>query len=104
MSATLDQIKTLERIYNEGYADTFLDQSLEKIIAHQQARDKADLTELERDLHAFEQEHGMASDEFARRYNKGELGDEADFVEWNAIYKMATRLRARLDILQGHEP
>jgi hypothetical protein len=104
MSATLEQIKTLERIYTEGYADSFLDQSLEKIIAHQQARDQADLALLEQDLYALEQEHGMASEEFHRRYTEGELGDEAEFVEWNALYKMMSRLRTRLDILQGREP
>ena len=103
MSATLEQIKSLERIYTEGYADNFLDQSLQKIIAYQLARDQADLAVLEQDLHALERQYEMESDEFYRRYNAGELGDDADFVEWNALYKMSIRLRARLDILQGRE-
>jgi hypothetical protein len=29
------------------------------------------------------------------------MSDEADFMEWNALYKMAAKLRTRLGILQG---
>lgn len=103
MSTTLEQIKSLERIYTEGYADPFLEQSLQKIIASQLARDQADLAVLEQDLHALEAEYEMASEEFYRRYNEGDLSDDANFVEWNALYKMHNRLRERLDILRGHE-
>ncbi len=103
MSVTLEQIKSLERIYTEGYADTYLDRSLRKIVAYQLARDKADLAVLKQDLSALEKQYAMPSDEFFQRYTAGDLGDDADFVEWNALYKMYSRLRARLDILQGTE-
>ena len=103
MSAILEQIKSLERIYTEGYADSFLDRSLQKIVAYQLARDQADLAVLEQDLNALEEEYGMDSEEFHRRYSEGELSDDVDFMEWNALYKMYTRLWARLDILQGRD-
>jgi len=103
MQATLEQIKNLERLYAEGYEDSFLDRSLRKIIAHQLARDRADLASLENDIAALEMRYEMDSDAFVKRYRNGELGDAADFVEWNASYKMVVRLRARLNILQGQE-
>jgi hypothetical protein len=103
MQATLERIKSLERIYLEGYEDSFLDQSLQKIIAYQLARDRADLEVLEQDLTELEQRYSMSSEAFFRRYEQGKMKDDADFVEWSALYKMYTRVRARLDILRGHE-
>jgi hypothetical protein len=43
----------------------------------------------------------MRSDEFAQRYRKGAMGDAADFVEWNALYRMYTKVQNRLSLLQG---
>jgi hypothetical protein len=103
MQATIEQVRNLERLYIEGYEDSFIDRSLRKIISHQLARDEADLEVLSKDLSAFEQQYGMTSDEFFSRYQEGELGDEIDFVEWNALYKMYSRLRRRLNILRGQE-
>lgn len=103
MEATLDKIRSLERLYIEGYEDSFLDRSLRKIITHQLAQDQAALEVLEKDLRDFEARYAMDSDSFFERYNRGQLGDEADFVEWGALYKMSARLFARLRILQGHD-
>jgi len=30
----------------------------------------------------------MSSSDFERRFRAGELGDDVDFVEWNAFYRM----------------
>jgi hypothetical protein len=103
MQATLEQIRNLERLYSEGYEDSFLDRSLRKIVAHQLARDQSDLAGLEKDLAELEARYDMDSEEFYVRYREGQLGDDADFVEWSALYQMVTRLRARLSILRGQE-
>jgi len=29
------------------------------------------------------------------------MGDDADFVEWNALFRMYTRVQDRLTLLQG---
>jgi len=97
MEATLEKIRSLEQIYIKGYEDSFLDNALRKIISHQLARDQADLQVLQRDLAELE----MSSEEFYERFQAGQMSDEADFMEWNALYKMATKLRNRLGILQG---
>jgi len=103
MQATLDQIRSLERLYTEGYEDSFLDRALHKIINHQLTRDQADFETLKNDLESFERRYRMDSSTFFSQYNAGLLGDEADLVEWSALYKMYTRLRARLNILRGAE-
>lgn len=58
----------------------------------QVARDEADIQEVERMLAAFEARYQLTSDEFWRRYQAGEMGDSADFVEWNVLYKMRQRM------------
>jgi hypothetical protein len=101
MEATLEKIRSLEQIYVEGYEDSFLDNALQKIISHQLARDQADLQVLQQDLAELERQYGISSEEFYERFQAGQMSDEADFMEWNALYKMAAKLRTRLGILQG---
>lgn len=52
-------------------------------------RDQTTLRDLERDLQEFETQYGLNSDEFFLRWQKGELEDSADFMDWSVIYKMA---------------
>jgi hypothetical protein len=103
MEATLERIRGLEQIYIKGYEDSFLDNALQKIISHQLARDQADLQVLQRDLAELERKYGISSEEFYERFQAGQISDEADFMEWNVLYKMASKLRNRLGILQGQE-
>jgi predicted transcriptional regulator len=74
MQATLEQIRRLERLYAEGYEDSFLDRSLRKIIAHQVARDQADLAGLEKGLAELAARYNMDFEEFYTRYREGQLG------------------------------
>jgi hypothetical protein len=101
MEATLEKIRRLEQIYIKGYEDSFLDNALRKIISHQLIKDQADLKVLQQDLAELERKYGMKSEEFYERFQAGQMSDEPDFMEWNALYKMATKLRNRLDILRG---
>lgn len=101
MEATLEKIRGLEQIYIKGYEDRFLDNALRKIISHQLARDQADLQVLQRDLAELERKYGVSSEEFYEKFQAGQMSDEADFMEWNALYKMTAKLRNRLGILQG---
>jgi hypothetical protein len=36
-------------------------------------------------LTAFERRYGMTSEDFAARFNAGELGDDADWFEWQYL-------------------
>ena len=101
MEVILEKIRGLEQIYIKGYEDSFLDNALQKIISHQLARDQADLRVLQQDLAELEKRYGISSEEFYGRFQAGQMSDEADFMEWNALYKMATKLRNRLSILRG---
>ncbi len=101
METTLEKIKNLERIYTGGYGDDFMDRALDKLLAQQSAEDEASLRILQADLAELEQRYSMRSEEFAQRYRKGAMGDDADFVEWNALFRMYTKVQNRLSLLQG---
>ena len=68
-------------------------------IAHELAVSQQQATELAGELQQFEAQYQMSLSDFARRFQAGELGDDVDFVEWNAFYKMWCSVQKRLKIL-----
>lgn len=46
---------------------------------------------LERVLRSYETKYHMNSKEFYKKYNRGELGDNEDFVKWAGYFVMAVR-------------
>ncbi len=58
---------------------------------------------LQQDLVELERKYRISSEEFYEKFQAGQIGDEADFMEWNVLYKMTTKLRNRLGILQGQK-
>jgi hypothetical protein len=101
METTLTKIKNLERIYVGGYGDDFMDRALDKLLAQQRAEDETSRRVLKADLEELERKYGLDSDEFAQRYRAGMMGDDTDFVEWNALFRMYTRVQNRLNLLRG---
>ena len=90
----------MEAIYRQGYQSDTVDQTVEKIIALEDAQARRELNAIKARLDTFEQEYRMSSAEFARRFNEGELGDGAEFFEWSAFYDMAQSLPERLQLLE----
>lgn len=56
-----------------------------------------DLLELAAELRCFENQYEMPSEEFHRKFNIGEIGDDIDFFDWNAAYRMYLRLRKAIE-------
>lgn len=54
-------------------------------------------------LLAFEQRHGFDSDTFARRFDSGELGDDAEWFEWQYAWESFEETRRQLELLDGIE-
>lgn len=55
------------------------------------------LTSLLRSLMQHEQRHNMASADFYARYERGELGDSTEFVEWAGDYQHYLQLKEELE-------
>ena len=68
------------------------------------APDEEDLQRVSKELVQFEQQYGLSSEEFWKRFKAGQMADSADFMEWNAFCKMRQRILDRLNILRGEHP
>ena len=45
-------------------------------------------SDIRRELKAIEKRYGMTSGDFYERFNRGELGDDQDFMMWASLYDM----------------
>lgn len=100
MSTPLTTLRNFERLYTRGFRDRVTDSALLKVAMSQIARDEAVLRDLERDLADFEEQYKMSSKVFYKRWQTGELGDAADFMDWSALYQMACEVHERLELLR----
>jgi len=55
----------------------------------------------EGELKHFEDKHKMSSKEFKEKFDKGELGDDAEWFDWLFTIKVVSHLRERLSALEG---
>jgi len=101
VATTLGRLRVLERLYAQGYTDDVVDLTVRKLVEHQVQKDEAQLTALAEDLARFERRYAMTSAVFSARYQAGQMGDDADVFEWNALYKMHTRLAEAVKSLRG---
>lgn len=99
VSLATQNLERLRRLYAAGYEDDFTSSALHKIISRQIERDEADLARVDDVLAEFEVKYEMNSDEFWRLFQAGQAADTADFMEWNAFFRMQQRLLSRLSIL-----
>jgi len=44
---------------------------------------------LQAELRRFETEYAMKSGEFYEKFNRGEMGDSQDVIEWAGLYEVA---------------
>lgn len=58
------------------------------------------LGQVERNLQAFEQKHGMSTTEFYRHLTEDEVQETLEFIEWAGEYKTLLRLQEKRRALQ----
>ncbi len=100
-AATLSKIHILEALYRRGYQSQVIERTVDKLIILEQERTQRELADLDARLRAFEADFSMPSEEFYRRYEAGELGDSAEFMEWASFCDMHTAAHQRLQWLMG---
>ena len=57
------------------------------------------LSKYEERLAAFERQYEMASEDFAAKFNSGELGDDADWFEWQYLLDAYHKTLRQLQLL-----
>ena len=104
MSVALGKIQQLAEyiaLSGDTAEDRVLELSLDKLMAREVFRLAAQQRRLRAQLTEFERRYGLSSRDFYDRFEQGEMGDDADFVEWSATYEMVENLNTRLAVLRG---
>jgi hypothetical protein len=96
---TLNKLQIIGLLYRHGYRSDIIDRAIDELIAMEQRNALRELAEIDVRLRLFEGQYVMASEEFYKRFQEGELGDNADFFEWSACYDMARSIHERLQNL-----
>lgn len=101
LATTAQRLRRLADLYQRGQASELTDRALNKLLAYEIDLCRKQLSQLQTDLAAFEQQYGLASTEFYHRFQAGQTDDRMDYVEWASLVQMAQNLRERLRLLTG---
>jgi len=98
----LRKVKLLEEYVaaDASAVDPAVELAIEKLLKREVSRMDELKQRLLRQKTDFEKKYGMSSEEFNRRYEKGTMGDEMDYVEWSATVDMLSGIEKRLSVLQ----
>ena len=101
MTAVLEKVRRLETYleWRGGYADNVIDLTINKVLQRERDQMEAQLQRLQRRLVTFEQQYGRTTPDFYARFERGELGDDADYFEWSATWEMVQQLQQGLELL-----
>ncbi len=97
---TLTKIQSLARLYQTGYSSKTVDATIAKLVDMERSRLQAEADSLLEQMGRFEAEYAMTSAEFARRFQAGELGDDADLFEWSALFQMWVALENQIQTVR----
>jgi len=82
-----------------GQVDAILESTLDKLLGRERQRLAGQLARLKSQVADFEGRYGWTSEEFYPRFERGELGDDIDFIEWSATIEMIRNLQQNIDSL-----
>lgn len=105
MSTVLEKVKRLEQYVaaDEDGMDQVVEQTLDKLLERESARLVDLKSRLATQIAAFEQQYKMLTRDFYARFERGELGDAMDYIEWSATAEMLQHLEKRIDLLNEGE-
>lgn len=98
---TIEKVKKLERYLesSESEPDRLIGSAIDKLLNREQARLMDTKDQLVSRMRGFEQQYVLDSAAFYRLFNAGELGDEMDFFEWDAVIDMVEQIDQKLSLL-----
>lgn len=104
MLSTLEKVKRLEQYigFENQHLDPVVDRTVTKLLLRESARIEALQDRLSKQIREFEQQYHLSSVEFYAQYERGDLGDEMDFMEWASTIEMLANVKKHLTILASH--
>lgn len=101
MAAVLEKVQRLEQYVQltDGQVDWVLESTIDKVLDRERQRLLGQQARLKSQIADFEAQYGWTSEEFYPRFERGELGDEMDLVEWSATIEMVKNLQHIIELL-----
>lgn len=101
MATVVEKARQLENYleWRGGHADRVVDMTLSKLLQRERDQMQGQLNGLQQHLTLFEKQYGWPTQTFHERFEKGELGDDADFFEWSATWEMSQQLQRGVALL-----
>ncbi len=98
----IEKVRCLEKYLVIGGTaiDPVLDMGISKLFEREIFRMLKIRQNLSKQISEFENRYSMNSAEFYRRYEKGEMGDDMDFIEWASTIEMIGNIDKRLYLLR----
>ena len=102
MVATTQILKKLqllqELLGEEDIGDEVIEVTISKLLSYELDKLRGRQNQIRERLNAFEEAYRLKTEEFARQFREGTMGDAMDFFEWAALadmyYEMSQRLAA----------
>ena len=69
-------------------SDTVIDNVLDKLFDRERQRLLIQQDEWRNELTQFEEQYQLSSADFYQKFARGEMGDEIDFVDWAAAWRV----------------
>ena len=100
---TLEKVRRLEQYLavDSSAIDPVLEMAIDKLLAREIGRMRELKRRLTAELAEFEKHYALKSADFYRRYESGEMGDSADFVEWSATVEMLENAQKQMSLLEN---
>jgi hypothetical protein len=91
----LEKVQRLEKYVQatNGQVDWVVESTLDKLLDRERQKLRQQLVRLKSQTDDFEARYGWTSAEFYPRFERGELGDNMDLIEWSATIEMIANLQ-----------
>ncbi|MCX6031387.1 MAG: hypothetical protein NT169_19070 [Chloroflexi bacterium] len=101
MAAVLEKVRQLEQYVQttNGRVDWVVESTIDKLLDRERQKLRQQLARLKSQTTDFEARYGWTSDEFHPRFERGELGDDIDLIEWSATLSMIANLQHAIGTL-----
>ena len=89
-------VNAVEYLLKNKVHEEYLENSMRKMLEYEAHTLRRNLNEMNDDVRNYEEKYSMKSDEFIGKFNKGQIGDETDFIDWFALVDTKKRLENSL--------